>query len=180
MTTRELLEVLNNTKTAKAYERACNPPSPPPPPPLPPIDWEERKMEKNKIMFKYLKILSACFFGIMLFLISPVFIAYHNVGRSLMMGLPPMMFIGLSWMGGAWYAWDKDQYIFMGLTLGAMPIRIGIGLLWAAIVIKLPNIDQIAFALGMMLFWVAFTIPEIAMLIEFSKKLPRHGEQLEP
>lgn len=96
------------------------------------------------------------------------------------MGLPPMLFIAFTWMVGAWYAWDKEMYTFMALTLGAMPIRLGIGLLWSVFVMKIPEIDTGAYFAGMMIFWTAFTIPEFGMLIDFGNKMPRNGEQIEP
>lgn len=180
MTNKELLEVLSNTKTARALELARNPLPPPPPPPLPEVNWIERKMEKNTIMLRYLKILIYCFLGLMLFVIMPVLSAFPYVGRSMMMGLPPILFIAATWMAGAWYAWDKEFPIFMALTLGAMPIRIAAGCLWSVFAMGLPGIDVTAYFAGMMIFWIAFTIPEFGMLIDFSNKLPRNGGQVEP
>ena len=180
MTTKELLETLNNTKTARALELARNPPPPPPPPPLPKINWIERNMEKNKLMWKHLKNLVICFGCLFIFLVLPVLIAFPDVGRSMLMGLPPMLFIAFSWMAGAWYAWDKETWTFMGLTLGAIPIRMAAGLCWSVFVVRLPGINEAAYFTGMMIFWIAFTIPEFGMLIDFGNKLPRHGEQIEP
>lgn len=179
MTTRELLETLNNTKTARAFELARNPPPPPPPPPLPEINWMERKMEKNKLMLKHLKNLMVCFGFLFVCLVLPVFVAFPDIGRSMLMGLPPMLFIAVSWMVGAWYAWDKDFYVFIALTLGVMPIRFVVGLFWSVFVIRIPQVDVLAYFIGMMIFWIAFTIPEFTMLIDFGNKLPRHGEQIE-
>lgn len=179
MTTRELLETLNNTQMMKRMELARNPPPPPPEPPLPEINWTERKMEKNTLMLKHLKNLTYCFAGLFVFLVLPVFFAYPAYGRSMCMGLPPMLFIAFTWMAGAWYAWDKEMHVFMALTLGAMPIRLGVGCVWSIFVMQIPEINMAAYFAGMMIFWIAFTIPEFGMLIDFSNKLPRNGSQVE-
>ena len=96
------------------------------------------------------------------------------------MGLPPMLFIAFSWMAGAWYAWDKEFPMFMALTLGAMPIRIAAACVWSVFVMGIPEINTGAYFAGMMIFWIAFTVPEFGMLIDFSNKLPRSGGQVEP
>lgn len=180
MTNRELLEVLSNTKTAKAFELARNPPPPPLPPPPPEVDWIERKMEKNKLMSKHIKNLLIMFVFVFLLFVLPVYAAFPEIGRSMLLGMPPMVFIALTWMVGAWYAWDKEFPIFMAMTLGAMPLRIAIGLFWSIFVLQIPTIDTFAYFMGMMIFWVAFTFVEIYMLNDFSNKLPKTGAQVEP
>lgn len=162
MTNKEFLETLNNTKTVRRLYSVRNPPIPS----LPEIKPKIYK-DKNKVMIRYCLILFVCFFITMCF-ISPALIAYPSIGRSLMMGLPPMLFVALSWMGGAWYAFGKERHLFLALTLGMMPLRCGIGLSWASFVLQLPDINPAAFIFGMMVFWVAFTIPEISMFIELS------------
>ncbi|NIQ14678.1 MAG: hypothetical protein GTO02_09850 [Candidatus Dadabacteria bacterium] len=179
MTTKELLRTLGETKGAKAFELARNPPPPPAPPPLPVINWKERTAMKNTLIIKHLKILGGIFALLFAILVLPVMTAFPEIGKSMLMGLPPMLFIAFSWMVGAWYAWDKEFYIFIGLTLGAMPLRLGVGMLWAIFVMKIPEVHQLAFVLGMMIFWVAFTCSEFIMLLEFSNKLPKDGRQHE-
>src|SRR5581483_12466009 len=126
MTNKELLEILSNIKSSRALELAKKP-SVIKHYPLPVIDWEKRQVEKNAVFTKYLKIMTFCFVGLLI-ICSPIIIAYPDVGRSILMGMPPMAFVAISWMMGAWYAWDKEQYTFMALTVGVMPIRIGVGL----------------------------------------------------
>lgn len=130
-------------------------------------------------MLKHLKNLMVVFAFVSITLILPVYAAFPEIGRSMLMGLPPMVFIAFSWMAGAWYAWDKEFSIFMALTLGAMPIRLGIGMLWSIFAFRIPGLDQGAYFTGMMIFWVAFTIVEFTMLIDFGNKLPRNGVQNE-
>lgn len=180
MTTRELLEVLNNTKTAKALELARNPPPPPAPLPPPEINWIERTMEKNTLMKKHIKNLLLMFGFVAICFVLPVYVAFPEIGRSMLLGIPPMIFIALTWMAGAWYAWDKEFPIFMAMTLGAMPLRIGIGMVWSIFVFRIPALDIFAYFVGMMVFWVAFTFVEVYMLNDFSNKLPKTGAQVEP
>jgi hypothetical protein len=136
-------------------------------------------MEKNSLMYKHLKNLLGMFGFVGITLILPVYAAFPESGRSMLLGLPPMFFIALTWMAGAWYAWDKEFPVFMALTLGAMPIRFGICILWSIFAFQMP-IDQLAYFVGMMIFWVAFTAVEFTMLIDLSNKLPKNGGQIEP
>lgn len=180
MTNAQLLDTLCNLKSAKALELARNPPPPPLAAPLPEINWVERQMKKNELMLKFMKILTCCFIGIFFFCVLPVFLAYPSVGRGMLLGLPPTVFMALSWVAGAWYAWDKDKSIFYACTMGAMPLRIGIGLMWSLFVLQLSDVNQGAYFIGAMVFWVAFTIVEVKILIEFSQRFPRDARQIEP
>jgi hypothetical protein len=180
MNIRDLLQTLDNCEFSRKFQDARNPKSSILANPLPVIDWAERTAQKNVLLGKYLKIMVGVFFGLLLFLILPIMLSYPAVAKSMVMGIPPMIFMSLSWMVAAWYAWDKNFFIFIALTVGGMPVRCGLCLAWAAWVIGLEGLNLPAFIFGMMAFWVVFIIPEIAMLIELSTKFPRNGKQVEP
>jgi hypothetical protein len=182
MTTKELLETLNNCKFCQDYIKATQqkPIEEPIEKELPKVNWNERKIMKNRILVKYLKIFGVIVLVSIIFLISPLWLASAPYGKGAMLSIPPMLFMSLTWLLSAWWAWDKDKYLFFCITMGGIPVRLVFGGIWAIIIVKMPGINLEIFVTFLMLFWVIFSIPEIAMLIEFSNKLPRHGNQEEP
>ena len=80
-----------------------------------------------------------------------------------------MLLCALSWMGGAWWAWDKDRYTFLAVTLGATPARLFLGLGWAWLVFSIPEVPFFVFVLGLMWHWLIFTVPELAMILELGQ-----------
>jgi hypothetical protein len=49
-------------------------------------------------------------------------------------------------------------------------------LAWAWLVLSIPGISLGVFLPALMLHWVAFAVPEIAMLLEFSRKATGQSE----
>lgn len=171
MTTRELLEVLGRIKTAQAYAKTSEPIAYPIVVPEI-VDWSTRMKEKNKLFIKHLGIIGISFSFSVLFGVLPFWLVDPSYGKSVMMGLPPMFLMAFSWMLGAWWAFDKDRLLFMGVTMGVTPLRLFFCAVWAAVVCRMPGIHLELFIFSMMIYWVLFTVSEIAMLIEFTKKLP--------
>lgn len=136
-------------------------------------------MMKNKLVKKYLFIFTMCFVVCLLFIAVPINLADSSYGKGVILGLPPIMFMAASWVLGAWWAWDKDMYMFMALTLGMMPVRIGLGLMWVSIMGGLPGINMMALVMSMMAYWIVFTSLEIAMIVDFGNKVPRTSNQEE-
>jgi hypothetical protein len=73
-----------------------------------------------------------------------------------------------SWMLGAWWAWHRDNYMLMAVTMGAVPVRIFLVLGWVWLVISIPGVPVLAFVLGLMWHWLVFSVPEMGMLYELS------------
>lgn len=169
MTNKELFETLSNCKFHQKYIESQNPKQETKEKPIIKIDWEKRKQEKNKLFLKYIKLLGASVLvGFFLFIL-PFLIVHPPFGKGFFLGIPPMLFVVLSWMGGAWWAYDKNLNIFMAVTLGAMPIRILFNLAWVYLAMHIPDVSISCLIFSMMFYWIVFTIPEIAMLLEFSK-----------
>jgi hypothetical protein len=179
MTTKELLEVLSRTKSAQMLEAIRNPPPPPEPPPPPVINWEERRMKKNKLLKKYTIIFTCCFATCLIFIALPINLADSSYGKGVILGLPPILFMTLSWVLGAWWAWDKETYIFLALTMGGIPFRLGFGVLWVWFVAPMPGLNMTALVMSMMAYWIMFTVIEISMIVDFGNRLPRNGTQIE-
>jgi hypothetical protein len=129
-------------------------------------------MTKNQIFVKYLKIMAALLVASLIFFVLPFMATAPHIGKSMIMGFTPILFIALTWMAAAWWAWDKDRGIFLAVTMGGIPIRMAFGLVWVAMCVQcVPDLDSGAMFLSMMVYWIIFTIPEIGMLQEMSKKL---------
>lgn len=119
---------------------------------------------------KYCLTLGGLLLGTVALVIAPSWLMYRPYGMALLLSLPPMVVCALSWMAGTWWAWNKNRRVFIVVTLGAIPVRLFLGLVWALFVLSLPQVPFTVFVLGLMWHWLVFTIPEIAMLREFSKK----------
>lgn len=174
MDTRELLRTLSSCKFHQKY---VNPEKPKiERKTYPSVNWKERKEMKNKVFVKHLKI----FFGLVifyhLFVSVPFLLAYTPYAMIAALAMPPMALITLSWMAAAWWAWDKDRFIFFAVTLGAVPLRLGLALLYAVICLSIPNINPQLFAIALMINWILFTIAEFAMVLDFGKKFPPVNE----
>jgi hypothetical protein len=169
--TRTVLETLDRTKLYRKYEPIEEPRVVVSPPTYPVINWTERKMTKNKLFLRYLLIMAGSTLALTLLLVIPTWLVSPAHGKGFLMGLPPMLCLALSWMVGAWWAWDKARHLFIGCTVCMTPMRMGIGLVWASMVLQLPGLDASAFVLGMMVYWVVYTTIEIAMIQHFSKKV---------
>jgi len=179
MTTKDLLETLSNCKCNQRYLAAkrFGEPLPKPKPII--IDWKERKVTKDKIFKKYIRIAWIIFLFSLVLIVFPLFAVHLSYGKAILASMPPMFLMALSWMVAAWWAWDKDRLIFMALTLGAMPLRMGLGLAWCWFIIMVPSVDIALFVFSAMAYWVMFTSVEIAMVCELSNKLVSTS-QLEP
>jgi len=101
--------------------------------------------------------------------ISPLWLVHPPYGKAFLLSLPPMVLCAVSWMAGAWWAWGRDKYTFMAVTMGATPARLFLGLGWAWLVLSIPEIPFVVFMIGLMWHWLIFTIPELAMVHEFSQ-----------
>jgi hypothetical protein len=136
-------------------------------------------MKKNLMFGKYLAIMGLMMLVIVVLGIVPMWLAYPPYGKAMLLGMPPMLFIAMTWMVGCWWAYDKERYIFMTITMGAIPIRVFSCLVWSVFVMKIPELSVDAFVFSMMIYWMAFTATEIMMIQEFSNSLPCTAE-IEP
>jgi hypothetical protein len=101
------------------------------------------------------------------------------LGKTVLLAMPPILFITLSWMAGAWYTYDKNRQLGMLLTAGMIPVRLIFFIAWIWLVSHVPGLNTTILVVAMMVFWGLFTVPEIAMLVSFTNSLQRTSE-LEP
>jgi len=160
MNIRQELELLNSLQCMQRYAEAQII-RPRPVIIHPPVDWEERKMKKNALFLKYLKIMFVSVMAVTAFVIAPMWLASAEYGKSLVLSFPPMLFMAASWMAGCWWAYDKDRNLFLAVTIGAVPIRIAVCLFWSILVLKIPGVDAGVYAFGCMAFWVVLRLPRL-------------------
>jgi hypothetical protein len=176
MDNRELLRTLSGCKFYQNYLEAqepVEPPQPKPERPKPekpkPPDSRLRRRLRNRVYRKYCVLIGALVLGALVLIISPLWLVHPPYGKAFLLSLPPMALCAVSWMAGAWWAWGRDKYTFMAVTMGATPARLFLGLGWAWLVLSIPEIPFFVFMIGLMWHWLIFTVPELAMVHELSQ-----------
>lgn len=144
------------------------------------VNWIERQNIKDSILKFHLKIQAAITTLVLVFVVVPFWFSSDVLGKSLFLPIMPVLAMTLSWMVAAWYFYDKGRMLFFALTFGAIPIRLGICLLWVLMTLVLiPDLMEGVYVFGLMVYWILFTACEISMALQFSKKLGSVG-RLEP
>jgi len=139
-------------------------------PPDPPLQQGRKAI--NRIFGKHCLVMGVLLAGSVVLLVLPMWLVYPPYGKAILLSWPPTVVCALSWMAGAWWGWDKDRWLLMSITLGAVPFRLAFMLGWVCLVIALPGTAVLAFVLALMWHWVIFAVPEFAMLVELSREAP--------
>tara|TARA_R100000008_G_scaffold24905_2_gene13427 strand:- start:142 stop:624 length:483 start_codon:yes stop_codon:yes gene_type:complete len=135
------------------------------------INWDQRADIKNQLIKSCLKTLLYCVLGSLAFFTLPAFIINIELGKAFLLALFPMLFMCLSWIIPVWKFFDRKAFL-LPLTIGAMPMRIGLCLSFIFLVKRYsPEVDITALVLGMMSYWLLFSIPELIMIANFTKSL---------
>ena len=135
------------------------------------INWDQRADIKNQLIKSCLKTLLYCVLGSLAFFTLPAFIINIELGKAFLLALFPMLFMCLSWIVPVWKFFDRKAFL-LPLTIGAMPMRIGVCLSFILLVKRYsPEVDIAALVLAMMLYWLLFSIPELIMISNFTKTL---------
>ena len=135
------------------------------------INWDQRADIKNQLIKSCLKTLLYCVLGSLAFFTLPAFIINIELGKAFLLALFPMLFMCLSWIIPVWKFFDRKAFL-LPLTIGAMPMRIGLCLSFIFLVKRYsPEVDIAALVLAMMLYWLLFSIPELIMIANFTKSL---------
>jgi hypothetical protein len=178
MSRSELLRALEKARQGK-LARLKEKPARQPPASRPPVNWKDRSMRKNRLFLRWLGVLGVMV-GFSLFcVVLPLLVAYPPLGKTVLLAIPPNLFVALSWMAGAWYTYDKNRQLGMILTVGMMPVRLAFFFIWFWLVSYVPGLNMKVLVVTMMIFWGLFTMPEIAMLASFTSNLQKTSE-LEP
>jgi hypothetical protein len=110
----------------------------------------------------YFKILGALFAFSLLCVAVPIFLVEPGVGKALILSLPPMLLVTLSWMIPVLYV-KMSNWNIVALTIGVIPARIGIVCAYAYWCKSL-GVDMLALIVGMMWHWMIFSVPELMLL----------------
>lgn len=60
----------------------------------------------------------------------PLLLADRNLGVQFILSIPPQVFISVSWLLGMRLSFFKSQSVYLTLTLGMFPIRLGVEAGW--------------------------------------------------
>lgn len=181
MQTRELLSTLSGCRFHQRYLTVCphsahslsRLPARPRAKPFFSLRPITASRTSDQVFLKYSALLVGLLVGVVLIVVAPLWAVYPPYGRSCLLGVPPMFLCALSWMVGAWWAWNRDEWLFMALTMGAIPVRIAFVLAWCWLVLMIPGIALVPLVLAMMLSWTLFSVAEVGMLLELSSKAPK-------
>jgi len=165
----QALEQARQKKLARVKEKLASPP----PAPEPPVDWKQRKLQKNRMFRRWLSLLGVMSLFSLCCVVLPLLVVHPPLGKTTLLAMPPNLFITLSWMAGAWYTFDKNRQLGMILTVGMTPVRFAFFAAWIWLATYVPGLDVKVLLLAMMIFWGLFTVPEIGMLVSFTRKLQR-------
>ena len=110
----------------------------------------------------YFKILAALFAFSLLCIALPIMLVMPDIGMALILSLPPMIVIVLSWMVPAQYIKMSNPMI-IALTVGMIPMRVLIVCAYAYWCSTM-GINLMALVIGMMWHWAIFSIPELMLL----------------
>jgi hypothetical protein len=170
-----VLRVLEGDRQEKPDElnapRAHPRPSSPPP-----VNWKERRARKNRLLLKWLGVLGITVAFSLVCVVLPLLVAHAPLGKTILLAMPPILFMTLSWMVGAWYSYDKNRQLGMLLTVGMTPVRLAFFGAWIWLAHYVPGLDMKVLLITMMIFWGVFTVPEIAVLVSFTNHLQRTSE----
>lgn len=101
MSRSELLRALEKARQEKLAKLKAQL-APRPPAPKPAVDWKDRSMRKNRLFLRWLGVLGVMV-GFSLFcVVLPLLVAYPPLGKTVLLAIPPNLFVALSWMAGAW------------------------------------------------------------------------------
>lgn len=171
MDNRELLRTLSGCRFYRQYLEAQRAkPSPPPGPRLAEVPRAPRnRRHARRVYRKYIAVVGGLLGAGVVLIITPLWLVHPPYGKAFLLSLPPMLLCAVSWMLGVWWAWDKDRFIFLAVTIGATPARLFLGLAWAWLVLSIPEVSGFAFVLGLMWHWLVFTVPEFTMAYELGQ-----------
>ena len=144
-----------------------------------PIDWWRRQIVKNIFLKKYLILTAIITISCLVLVVLPFSIAYVPFGKALILAMPPVLIISLSWSLATWWAIDKGHRLLYSVTVGAAPLRIAFGLGWVLLCAEIPGITITVLVLGMMIYWSMLMVPEIMLFFRFSQGLEPTAE-IEP
>lgn len=179
MTTKDLLDTFTSCKFYQKYDKITKEKSESSIERKSSIDWSSRQSVKNQICIKYCIFSFLSALAISLIFVIPLLVVHAPYGKAALLGIPALLVMSYSWMIPVWWAWDKDRALFMAITMGSSPLRLGAGLLWFSICCSIPDIDSGVLALFMMFEWLVFGAIEIGMFNEMGKKIASTS-QLQP
>tara|TARA_R100001244_G_scaffold89008_1_gene67792 strand:+ start:455 stop:844 length:390 start_codon:yes stop_codon:yes gene_type:complete len=91
----------------------------------------------------------------------PLMLMDNKLGLGYLAGIPPQLFVTLSWVAGWEYAQRNCPDKVFAFTLGAMPIRLMVEVAWFILLLQVDTISMGAAVGSAMMHFALFTIPQI-------------------
>ena len=109
----------------------------------------------------YIKIILAITALSAVFFALPLTIMDSEIGLGYMAGIPPQLFVTISWIAGWEYAQRNCPDKVFAFTLGAMPIRFMVEVAWFLLLSEVDTISMGVAVGSAMMHFALFTIPQI-------------------
>ena len=113
MTTSELLRTLERGRQEK-LARLNATPAQQPPSAQATCRLEEPKNEEEQAVPQVARRLGVMVGFSFFCVVLPLLVAHPPLGKTVLLAIPPNLFITLSWMAGAWYTYDKNRQLGHG------------------------------------------------------------------
>lgn len=134
------------------------------------INWNKRTELKNQLLKSCLKTLLYCVLGSLVFITLPAFIINEALGKAFLLAFFPMLFMCLSWIVPVWKFLIERLFVTTDNRCNANENRAMLRF-YSPCKRYSPEVDIAGLVFGMMLYWLLFSIPEITMMANFTKKL---------
>ncbi len=129
-----------------------------------------RKQEKWDVFSKFSKYIAGIVIASLICLVLPLWLANEALGKALLISIPPMLLVSLSWMAGMWKFFDDDHNILLIATVGMIPVRMAVVVAFTLALTWYSNVLIGAFVIGMIIHWALFAVPEMLMMHRFGKQ----------
>tara|TARA_A100000172_G_scaffold46213_1_gene28600 strand:+ start:3464 stop:3841 length:378 start_codon:yes stop_codon:yes gene_type:complete len=112
------------------------------------------------ILKQYIKAVTLILGVSLLLFAAPLYLVDPSLSVGYICGIPPQVFVSLSWVWGAWYAFKNCPEKVFQFTLSFIPIRMGVEVAWFLMVAQNSDISlAVAVGSGIMHF-ALFMIPQ--------------------
>ena len=91
---------------------------------------KELEEELKRITGDGFRTIALVTFSIVVLFGLPLLLADRNLGVQFILSIPPQVFISVSWLLGMRLSFFRSQAVYLTLTLGMLPIRLGVEAGW--------------------------------------------------
>lgn len=97
---------------------------------------------------------SVLLFGLPLFMVDP------EVARGYVCGVPPQIFVSVSWVGGYAYAQRHCPHRTFALTMGMIPVRFLVEIAWFLLLRQVDGVDILVAVGSAVIHFALYSVPQ--------------------